>query len=45
VDLRPANAILMATAVEGGVTAFVTHDKALARLSSLINILLLQDFL
>jgi hypothetical protein len=35
----------VATAVEGGATAFVTHDKALARPTSLIDILLLQDFL
>ena len=33
------------TAVEGGATAFVTNDKALVRLTLLIDILLLQDFL
>jgi len=42
---RPADALLVATAVEGGATAFVTNDKALARLSPLINILLLEDYL
>ena len=43
--LRPADALLVATAVEGGATAFVTNDKALERLAPLIDILLLQDFL
>jgi predicted nucleic acid-binding protein len=43
--LRPADALLVATAVEGGATAFVTNDKALVRLTPLIDILLLQDFL
>jgi predicted nucleic acid-binding protein len=43
--LRPADAFLVATAVEGGATAFVTNDKALERLTPLIYILLLEDYL
>ena len=42
--LRPDDALLVATAVEGGATAFVTNDKGLVRLAPLIDILLLQAY-
>lgn len=42
--LRPADSLLVATAVEGGATAFVTNDKALKRLTPLLAILLVQTY-
>jgi predicted nucleic acid-binding protein len=43
--LRPPDALLVATAVEGGATAFATNDKGLVRLAPLIDILLLQVYM
>jgi predicted nucleic acid-binding protein len=41
--LRPVDAIQLATALVLGATAFVTNDAALARLPSLMDVLLLDD--
>lgn len=43
--IRPADALLVATALESGATAFATNDKALESLSPLIDILILDSFL
>jgi len=43
--LRPADALQAATGLVGGATAFITNDRELTRLASLIDILLLEDLL
>jgi predicted nucleic acid-binding protein len=42
--MRPADALLAATVVEGGASALLSNDRALARLSPLLDVLLLDDF-
>lgn len=42
--LRPADALQVATALLHSATAFVTNDKALRRLSGLLDVLVLDDF-
>lgn len=43
-NIRPADALLVATAVFSGATAFITNDKKLERLDSVISILVLDSF-
>lgn len=43
--LRPADALQVAGALVHGATAFVTNDRALARLGSALEILVLDDLL
>ena len=42
--IRPADALQVATALVHGATAFVTNDKSLRRLDSLLNVVILDDF-
>ena len=44
-DVRPADALHVATALDRGATAFVTNDRRLSRLSADIEVLQLDDFL
>lgn len=43
-NIRPADALIVATAVTHGATAFITNDKTLRRLDSVISILALDSF-
>jgi predicted nucleic acid-binding protein len=43
-NLRPADALQVATALHHGATAFVTNDKGLTRLSGLLDVVLLEEF-
>lgn len=43
-NVRPADALQVATALLGGATAFVTNDRKLARLSREIAVIVLDDF-
>lgn len=43
-DVRPADALHVATALVHQATAYITNDKALGRLDSLLDILVLDDF-
>jgi predicted nucleic acid-binding protein len=42
--LRPADALQVATALAHEATAFVSNDRQLARLASILNIIILDDF-
>lgn len=42
--LRPADALQVATALGHGATAFVTNDRRLTRLASVLDIIILDDF-
>ena len=42
--LRPADSLQAATALDYNATAFVTNDRALARLSEPLDIVILTDF-
>ncbi len=42
--LRPADAIQAATALASGATLWVTNDRDLARLSPLLDVLILDEF-
>lgn len=42
-SLRPADALQVATALVHGATAFVTNDRSLARLSPVLDVVLLDD--
>ena len=42
--LRPADALQVATALLYDATAFVTNDRPLARLASILDIVILDDF-
>jgi predicted nucleic acid-binding protein len=44
-NLRPADALLVGTAIVNGATAFVTNDQALARAGARLGIILLDDLL
>ena len=44
-NIRPADALHVATALVNGATAFVSNDKQLARLSPIIEPLILNEFL
>lgn len=44
-SLRTADALLVATSLVAGATAWITNDRALRRLAPLIEILLLDDML
>lgn len=44
-NLRPADALVVATAIVGEATAFVTNDRALARAQSRIDVVLLDELL
>jgi len=41
--LRPADALQAATALVSGVTLWITNDRDLARLSSVLDVLVLED--
>lgn len=43
-DVRPADALHVATALVNKATAYVTNDRALQRLDSLLDVLVLDDF-
>ena len=43
-DIRPADALQVATALVHEATAFVTNDRRLERLESLLDIIVLDDF-
>jgi predicted nucleic acid-binding protein len=43
-NVRPADALQVATALLRGATAFVTNDRKLTRLSQEIDIIVLDDF-
>lgn len=43
-NLRPADALHAATALTRDATAFVTNDRDFARLSALLDIIVLSDF-
>ena len=43
-NLRPADALQVATAYHHQATAFVTNDAQLRRLSSLLDVIILDDF-
>jgi predicted nucleic acid-binding protein len=43
-NVRPADALHVATALVSGATAYVTNDRALQRLDSLLDVLVLDDF-
>lgn len=42
--LRPADALQVATALEYGATIFVTNDKQLKRLTSYLDVIVLEEF-
>lgn len=42
-SLRPADALQVATALVHGATVFVTNDRSLARLSPVLDVVLLDD--
>jgi predicted nucleic acid-binding protein len=42
--LRPADALQVATALISDATAFVTNDQDLDRLSPLLDVILLEDY-
>lgn len=42
--LRPADALQAATALVSGATTWITNDRDLARLSPLLDVLLLEEF-
>jgi predicted nucleic acid-binding protein len=42
--LRPADALQAATALASGATLLITHDRDLARLSPVLDVLLLEEF-
>lgn len=42
--LRPADALQVATALEYGATVFVTNDKQLKRLTSYLDVIVLEEF-
>lgn len=44
-SLRTADALLVATSLVAGATAWITNDRALRRLAPLIDIILLDDLL
>jgi predicted nucleic acid-binding protein len=44
-NLRPADAIVVATAIVGEATAFVTNDRALARARMRIDVVVLDELL
>jgi predicted nucleic acid-binding protein len=41
--LRPAGALQVAAALDHGATAFVTNDRALARLNELLDVIVLEN--
>lgn len=43
-NLRPADALQVATALQHGATAFVTNDKALAHVGGLVDVVMLEEF-
>lgn len=44
-NVRPADAVQVASALAGGATLWVSNDKQLTRLAPVIDILLLDDYL
>lgn len=44
-SLRPADALHVVTALISGATAWVTNDHQLRRISSVIDVIVLDDFL
>ncbi len=44
-DLRSPDALIAATALAQGATAFVTNDRRFSRLASLLDVIRLDDFL
>jgi len=42
-NLRPADALQVATALLNGATAFVTHDRKLARLAPELDVIILES--
>ena len=42
--VRPADALQAASALLGGATAFVTNDRALARLAPLLDVIVPDDW-
>ncbi|MFN0072592.1 MAG: type II toxin-antitoxin system VapC family toxin [Chloroflexota bacterium] len=43
-NLRPADALVLGTALNGGATAFLTNDRAIARARAGIDVILLDEF-
>lgn len=43
-NVRPADALHIATALVNGATAYITNDKGLTRLSPLLAVVVLNDF-
>jgi len=43
-NVRPADALQVATTLVHGATGFVTNDQRLTRLSSELDVIVLQDF-
>jgi predicted nucleic acid-binding protein len=43
-NLRPADALQVATTIQHGGTAFVTNDRQLTRLANLLDIVMINDF-
>ena len=44
-NLRPADALHIATAINSGGTAWICNDKQLRRLSDILDVFILDDFL
>lgn len=44
-NIRPADALHVATAVSRGATGFITNDKSLHSLQPVLELLVLDDFL
>lgn len=44
-NLRPADALQVATALVGGATMWVTNDKGLKRISSVLEVMVLDEIL